>query len=445
MFPVSRPLRQTVSTFLLLILTVLPTLAIGTIAWKINQPGHVRDVEVDLGRKLGMHVSLDQIQYPAPRELVYQGLVLRTQEPRGKGFAEIGRADSVRLNRTDRELTILLENPRLHAASPVQGMALLDMIIQRSISIPFERIGLSAPACQLDLGRDDLQFTFVDVAGEFLSDPFAPALKLAYGVPGSGKGSRCELVLSRDRRTEPFETSLVFKTVEGSPLSARMLSVLFDADDWLGAEAKVSGTLHLRQAGSTDWKASFHGEILDVDLAHLVNRRFPRHRLTGRARIEFENAAWGQRPSGQGPGWVEVKGQLVAGPGSIGLDLFEALVREMKFRPGARKTHVDGRKHELEFRSLGFSFAMQSNGEIQITGALADEFPPDAVLAVASATMLSAPQGMANVHSLIKTLVLTPANDAGVMIPLTTESQVLLSLPLPAGADSKTRSTLDAN
>ena len=445
MFPVTRPLRQTVSTVLLIVLTALPTLAIGTIAWRINQPGHVRDVEVELGRKLGMHVSLDGTDYPAPGEVVYRGLVLRAQEPQGKGFAEIGRADLVRLNRTDSDLTILLENPRLHAASPGQGMALVDMIIQRSISIPFERVGVSASACRLDLGKDDLQFTFMDVAGEFLSDPLSPALKLAYRVPGSGKGSRCELVLTRDRRTEPFETSLLFKTVEGSPLPARMLNVLFDADDWLGAEAKISGTLQLRQSASTDWKAGFQGEILDVDLAQLLSRRFPRHRLTGRARITFENAAWGQRPSGQGPGWVEVKGQLVAGSGSIGLNLFESLAREMKFRPGARKPPVDTRKPDVEFHSLGLSFAMQSNGEIQISGALGDEFPPDAVLASSSAPLLSAPQGAANVLSLIKTLFPTTANNSGVLVPLTTESQVLLSLPLPAGASSKTRPTLDAN
>jgi hypothetical protein len=445
MFPVTRPLRQVVSTILLLSLTALPTLAIGTIAWRINQPGHVRDMEVELGRKLGMHVSLDGTDYPGPGEVVYRGLVLRAQEPQGKGFAEIGRADLVRMNRTDRDLTVLVENPRLHAASPTQGMALLDLIIQRSVSIPFERLGLSATACGLDLGRDDLQFTFTDIAGEFLADPAAPTLKIAYGVPGSGKGSRCELVLTRDRRTEPFETSLLFKTVEGSPLPARMLNVLFDADDWLGPDAKISGTLHLRQASSSDWKASFQGEILDVDLARLISRRFPRHRLTGKARITFEKAAWGQRPAGQGPGWVEVKGQLVAGSGSIGANLFESLTREMKFRPGARKPHVDARRPDVEFRSLGLAFAMQSNGEIQINGALGDEFPPDAVLASSSSPLLWAPQGAANVHSLIKTLFPTPANNSGVLIPLTTESQVLLSLPLPAGTDSQTRPTLDAN
>ena len=272
----------------------------------------------------------------------------------------------------------MLENPRLHAASPGEGMALLEMIIQRSISIPFERVGVSAPACQLDLGRDDLQFKFVDMAGEFLADPSAPTLKLAYGVPGSGKGSRCEVMLTRDRRTEPFETSLLFKTVEGSPLPARMLNVLFDAEDWLGAEAKVSGMLDLRQAGSNDWRATFQGEMLDVDLARLVNRRFPRHRLTGRARIAVENAAWGQRPAGQGPGWVLVKGQLSAGQGSIGLDLFEALAREMKFRLGGTQTTRRRSQARGGIPLARVTFAMQSNGEIQIERRLGHQFPPDA-------------------------------------------------------------------
>ena len=110
-----------------------------------------------------------------------------------------------------------------------------------------------------------------------------------------------------------------------------------------------------------------------------------------------------------------------------------------------RKPHVDGRKSEVEFRSLGLSFAMQSNGEIQITGGLGDEFPPTPSWPAQASTLLRAPQGMASVHSLIKTLFPTSPNDSGVLIPLTTESQVLLSLPLPPGADSKTSPTLDAN
>jgi hypothetical protein len=445
MFPVTRPVRQTISTILLLGLTVFPTAIVAAIAWRINQPGHVRDVEIELGRNLGMQVSLASVGYPGPGEIIYRGLVLRGQEPRGKGFAEIARADAVRLSRADHELTVLLENPELHAESPALGLAILDHFIQRSISLPFQRVALGAPTCRIELGRDDLHFTFKDVAGEFLSDATAPALKLAYDIPDIGKGSRCELILTRDRRSEPFETSLSLKTVEGSPLPARMLNVFFDAEDWLGTEAKVLGKLNLRQAGSTEWKADFQGEVLDLDLARLIGRRFPRHRLTGRARIAFEKAIWGQRPGGQGPGWLEVKGELVAGQGAIGVALLEALAREMRFRPSARKPQVDSRKTDVDFRSLGLSFAIHSNGEIQISGALGTEFPPDAVIAGASSALLSAPQGTASVHGLIKTLFPVSPNNSGVLIPLTTESQALFSLPLPVGAESPVRRTLDGN
>lgn len=445
MFPVTRPFRQAISTIVLLGLTVFPTAVVAVIAWRVNQPGHVRDVEVDLGRNLGMQVSLASVGYPGPGEVVYHGMVVRGQEPRGKGFAEIGRAASVRLNRADHELTVLLENPELHALSPALGLALLDHFIQRSISLPFQRVSLSAPRCQIELGRDDLHFTFKDVAGEFLSDASAPTFKLAYEIPDSGKSSRCELILTRDRQREPFETSLSLKTVEGSPLPARMLNVFFDAEDWLGTEAKVLGTLDLRQAGSTDWKADFQGQILDLDLARLISRRFPRHRLTGRACIVFEKATWGERPRGQGPGWLEVKGELVAGQGAIGVALLEALAREMKFRPSLRKPHVDARKIDVDFRSLGLSFAIQPTGEIQITGALGSEFPPDAVIAGTTSALLSAPEGTASVHGLIKTLFPVSLNNSGILIPLTTESRALFSLPLPVGAESPVRPTLDGN
>ena len=67
----------------------------------------------------------------------------------------------------------------------------------------------------------------------------------------------------------------------------------------------------------------------------------------------------------------------------------EALAREMKFRPSFRKLQVDARKAAVDFRSLGLSFAIHSNGEIHLNGALGTEFPPDAVLAGASSAPLS--------------------------------------------------------
>src|SRR5262249_9772157 len=182
-----------------------------------------------------------------------------------------------------------------------------------------------------------------------------PTLRLAYRLAESGAGTRCELTLGRDRSAETVRTTLLFKTIEGVPLPARVLDVLFDSGDWLGARAKVEGTLALGQRGAGEWEAEFQGKLIDVDLATLVGRRFPRHRLAGPARVAIHSARWGERP-GQGPGWIEAQGELLATQGSIGIDLCNALAREMRFRLAPRLARVDPRKAEIEFRSLGMAF-----------------------------------------------------------------------------------------
>jgi hypothetical protein len=444
MFPLTRPMRQTVATIALVGLTVVPTGVVATIAWRINRPGHVRDVEIELGRQLGLQVTLEGVRYPKPGEVVYQGITLRQEEPRRKGLIEIGRADQARLQRADRDLIVNLENPRLSADSPKLALGQLAAVLQRSGQIPFERVHVTAGSCQLDLGHESLRVFVRDVAGELVVDPLAPSLKLTYRFSGEGAGTRCELAGTRDRRTEQIETSVALTTVEGPPLPARVLNVFFDAADWLGSSAKFEGTLHLHQAGSRDWEADYRGELHDVDLAKLVGRRFPRHRLNGRARVAIKEAKWGQRPT-QGWGWLEAKGELAAGQGSIGIDLIDALAREMKFRRSPRLVNLDARKTDVDFRALGLSFAIESGGEIQIGGALGAEFPPDAVIAGATTSLLSAPQGTASVHGLIKTLFPISQASSGVMVPLTAESQLLLSLPVPPGSVNTTRQTVDGN
>jgi hypothetical protein len=63
MFPLTRRLRQAVATVVLLALTVAPTIYIAVLAWRINRPGHVRDVEIELRRQLGFQVTQKS---PAP-------------------------------------------------------------------------------------------------------------------------------------------------------------------------------------------------------------------------------------------------------------------------------------------------------------------------------------------------------------------------------------------
>jgi hypothetical protein len=446
MFPVTRPVRQALATLAVVALTIAPTAYVAVLAWRINRPGHVRDVEIELGRQLGLQVTLQTVHYPRPGEVLYQRLVLRRDEPQGKSMAEILRADAMRIEWGDREWIVQLQNAQLHGESPRVALERLGTLLQQSGHVPFDKITVTAPACQIDLGQGSLSFNLTDLAGEFQADSTAPNCRLAYRIPGGGAGvgTRCETTLTYDRRTDPARTSLVFRTVEGAPLPARVLDGFFDSRDWLGDGATVAGTLSLQKSGRLDWEAEFQGDLHDVNLSNLVGKRFPRHLLTGRAHLAFQNARWAQRPN-QGMGWMSVKGELTAGPGTIGVALLSALAREMKFRPSARLASLDPRKTEIEFRALGLSFSIEPSGEIQITGALGAEFSPDAVLAGATTSLLSAPRGAASVHGLIKTLFPASPEDSDVLIPLTAQSRVLLSLPVAGESAAKVRPAVDGN
>jgi hypothetical protein len=429
MFPLARPYRQVLATFILIVTAVLPTSYVVVTAWKISRPGHLRDVEVELSRQLGLQVSLEGIRYPCPGEVVYRGIVFRQEEPRRKGLTEIARARSVRLHRGDRELMVETDGLRLRGESPKLAMAQLGLLLQRPSDASFDRVNLSAPTCDLDFDADNLHFTLRDVAGMFQTDRVAPTVKASYRMVAKGSNTRCELTLTRDRKTEPVRTTLAIKTMDGLPLPCQVLDVFFDSADWLGQSARVEGALTLRQTGAKDWEADFQGDLHDVDLGTLVGRRFPSHRLSGLAHVAIKSARWGDRP-GQGLGWVDADGEITTGHGSMGAGLLNALAAEMNFRVPDKAAKLGGRKEDVEFHAMGLTFEIRPDGEIRLGGALGNEFAPDVVLARQTSALAYAPRGAANVRGLIKTLVPTNASDP-VMVPLTRESRVLLCFPAP--------------
>lgn len=429
MFPLTRPYRQTLATLAILVLAVLPTVYVAALAWRIGRPGHLREAEVDIGRRLGLQVSLDGVRYPRPGEVVYHGVVVRQEEPRRKGLTEIARARSVRIRTIDRELSVETEGLRLRGESPRLAIGQVGTLLQRPLDGPIDRLSLSAPTCQLDLGEESLQFQLRDLAGVFQADRGTATVRASYRMVAKGSNTRCELMLTRDRASDPVRTTLAVKTMDGLPLPAHVLDVFFDSADWLGPDARVEGGLTLHQTGARDWEADFQGDLHDVDLATLIGRRFPSHRLNGLARVAVRSARWGDRP-GQGFGWIELKGELTTRQGSVSPSLVLALAREMRFRLSDRLVPPGSSPSELEFGALGLSFEMRSDGEILLGGALGNEFSPDVVLAGARNPLVYAPRGAANVRGLIKTLVPTDAADP-VMVPMTEESRVLMCFPAP--------------
>ncbi len=452
MFPLTRPQRQVLATLALVFLTVVPTLYVVGTAWRINRKGHLREVESELGSELGLHVTLEGVAYPRPGEVVYRGIVLRQEEPRRQGLTELARAHTLRIDRSagDKpELTLKAEGLELRGESPRQVLAQVVAWLSRKGFRAYSRVSLTAPTCLLDLGDEHLHFPLRDLAGSLQADAGAPSVLVSYRVaPAGGSRTRCELSLVRDRKSDPVRTTLVFRTMEGPPLPARVLDLFVDAERWLGTSAGVEGVLTLRQAGAKDWEADFTGDLLGVDLATLVDQRFPGQHLSGKARVAIKSARWADRP-GQGAGWVEARGELTTGQGSIGIPLLRSLASEMSFRLnpklGLDQPENDERRPIIDFRTLGLAFAITPEGEIQCDGALGSDYAPDVVLATAGHPIAFAPRGAANVRGLIKTLFPVEQHASGVMVPLTPALRVLLCLPVPPDLADKGARRLDGN
>ena len=445
MFPLTRTVRQAIATVALVVFTVLPTGYVAYTSWRLNRPGHIRDTEIELGRQLGLQVTIDGIRYPRLGEVTYKGLVLRQAEPRGKGLTEIARAGEARIVRSGRELTIFAEDLQLRGESPSLALAHLGSMLQRSATVPFERVGLTSPTCTIDLGAESLSFRVHDLAGEFVADRDKPIVRMGYRMSEESRAStRCEMTLARHRSAESAETVLSFRTVEGVPMSARVLDSFFDSRSWLGEKARVEGSLTIRQKDGKDWEAEFQGNLVDIDLEAIVGRRFPKHRMVGLAKLGVKSARWTELPA-HGRGWAEAEGELTAGQGSIGVDLLQAMARELKFRISPRFSRIDPRHTVVDFRRLGLAFAIRPDGEIALNGSLGSEFSPDTVLAGLTSPIIFAPQGTASVPGLIKTLFPVGGNDAKYLVPLTSQSQVLLHLPVPKGLGDRPAPTLEGN
>ncbi len=431
MLPLTRPHRQSLATLALALATIVPTVYVGLTAWRINRPGHIRDVEIEIGRSIGLQVTLEAVRYPKPGEVVYGGMVLRQDEPRRGGLIEIARARTVRLRRNGRELTLETEGLTLRAPSPRQAMAQVGTLLGGMGDGSFRAVSLAAATCTVDLGSG-LTFDLRDVAASFQNDRKAPGLSASYRLVDGGASTRCEMTLTRDRKAEAVETIVVLRTMEGVPLPARVFDAFFDSGDWLGAGAKAQGTLTLTQSGSADWRAEFSGDLIDLDLKTLFEKRFPRHRMTGLAHVAIKRATWANRP-GQGFGWSGAEGELSTGPGTIDFGLLQALAAEMKFRPAKK---IDGRQPEVAFNAMGFTFGLASDGEIQVGGGFRNQFAPDDILVANDRPLFKAPSGAANVRGLLKTLF---PGGADMMAPVTADSQLLSRfLPLPPAVAERT-------
>ena len=422
----TRPHRQVAATLALALFTIAPTVWVTRTVLAVARPGHVREVEAEIGRRLGVLVQIGAAAHPRPDVDVLRDVSLRWDEA---GNGRIARADSVRIVRTTGEMTLRIGRLSLSGDGASNALGRLVTVMRRLASAGETRINLIADRCDVNLeGRVE---PLRELAAIVLLDRESPSLSASYVIVDevARERTRCELAITCEA---PATTRVAIKTMDGS-IPARVLSPFFDADAWLGRAARLDGAITHSRADNLAWDVEFRGELAQVDLASVVGQRFAGHRLSGVGRLTIESARWGERAGGQGPGWVGAKGVLTAGPGSISAGLLAAMRDRMRFRLAGPGEPV---LPDVDYQALGLSFAMNGGGELALEGALGGEFPPDAVLVQShrASPLARAPQGAANVRGLWNTLVPSSPENLAPAVP---EMHVLRSLPLPPGTGGK--------
>lgn len=421
----TRSRRQVLATLALIGFTVAPSAYVAYNAHRVRRPSHLREVEAEVGRRLGVLVSVARATHPRPDVDQLDDVSLRLETAR---HSEIAHADTLRVTRGAGELTLRVGELALRGGEAPDLLGHVLTLMRRLASSDGGRIALVADRGVVGLG--DRREAVHDLAAILQAVGEVPTLTASYLVADEARGSRtrCELMLSRSAGPGGVRTTVVLKTMDGS-VPARVLAPFFDPESWLGSSARLEGTLTLNRREGGAWEADFRGALDEVDLASVVGRRFAGHRLSGRARLALDSARWAERAGGQGPGWVEARGAITAGPGTISMGLLRALESRMRFRLA---NTIDPRKADVEFQAFGLSFAMDSAGELKLGGALGAEYSPDAVLVQGSRPLPLArsPEGAANVRGLWNTLI--PAAPE-TLAPAVSEAHALRSLPLPAG------------
>lgn len=439
MLTLSRPMRQAIASLAVLGLFVAPTAYVGWLAWDAQRPEHRRRVERELSRTLGMSIAIGQVRYPRPGEMILQEVTVQDPDvsgPAGRGKAAI-RAQRLRVAHRSGGITLEADGLSVRLDGPRELVHHLASLLGRrgAGDVP---VSFLARSCRIETGAA----SSADVnalVGVIRPDPLRPEVNASWRIGPEPDSPRCEASFIRDLSEETARSRVVLRTLENAPLPAAVLEPFFASRAWLGAEARVEGELLLERADSSEWAASFHGSLLDVDLAALAARLAPENRASGRGVIRVEASRWADQP-GRGPGWVEARGTLTAGPGILGSRLARAMCDQLGFLAGGEDAGVI--ENDLEFRSIGLRFAFEADGAIHLQGGLGPEHRAGAVVVGGSSRdpSLMEPRGPVVVASLIRALVPEDPSRPDELVPARFESLIMQRhLPAPAGTITPTR------
>jgi hypothetical protein len=398
---------------------LLPTLIVGGWIVRRNLPdfrlAQKTEWERELSQRLGVTVTLGELQYPAPDLAVLTDVQLANPET-GEPIATVS---DVELARTDAGWSVELEQPQIDVAQFAQfGSALHDRLL-RALGDTGGTITFKASSTTLH--RGDLAVTLVRMAGEL--DPrveMGPRLSMDYSLAESpAEAVPSTLTVVRNRHMRPPVTRWQLDS-RGVALPCWLAVDALPQLAHLGPHASFVGQADWMQT-SEGLHARLAGTLLDVDLDLLVSAQFP-HQLSGVASISLEPVVV------ENGRLVELRGGLQAANGWVSPSLLRSAEEHLGLAvPGPLK---QAGNQPVTFRQLSLGFHLD-NRRLLLTGGC-DPTRDGVAMANAGGPIVEVPPGHATAAlNLLRTLL--PHSDWQVPAARQTSSLVAL-LPLPDAA-----------
>jgi hypothetical protein len=312
MFPLRDRTRRWICRTIFFAVGVVPTLSIIGWCMAMTSPGRVTEVREKFADAVGLDVHFDELSYPRPDAMLFEGLKLADPET-GEALAQIQQLEI----RTDEQHPVwVISQAEINAAQTDW----LLRLIQRRLQLGPNRhdSALRIKVLELTLRWPDGSQTFVDGEAQFSTSENSRSLT-ATARPANSPSTAAPIELHAERSfnaSGAIETNVEFKSTE-TPLPCSLFATLAHLENHAGLQSTWQGTMK-RAETAHRWWAELSGRLNEVDLHAAVSNQFPQQ-LNGRAEVDIS------RMIVENGRLAACEGAVLARDGSIGGQLLTML------------------------------------------------------------------------------------------------------------------------
>jgi hypothetical protein len=401
---------------LFLLVGVLPMAVIGGWCLWRHSEAFLRQVEQDLGHRLGLQVSIRDLTYPRPGAMVYQSLQLIDPET-GRALFRCRRMDvqATCLPSGDGcpELSITVEKPELES----RGLEELGHLVQQAMQ---GRLGVRDPhwsfsTDEVHLVAGGTTQTLVNVQGSMNAITGGVQAELTFRVPKLSMPEPARIRLGRNRQIAPPAAGFELST-GGAKLPCSLLALGLPDFQRAGANSRFSGYVWANQ-NLGGWQGEMVGEWSSLDLGELLGDASP-HKLTGPAQMYLQAVRFRDGRLEQAEGTIN------AGPGIVSRSLITSAVDRLALTRGG-EPNTPG--EFVPYEQLAAAFVLNSKG-LQVQGRCAG-VGPGSILVDRYCRLLGDPVMQPKPVSALLQMLVSAGDE---QVPASRQSERLLRLlPLP--------------